>query len=73
LPTNLENVFYNNTSVRTDVGCTIEYNMNSMIDGIAASTTATNANYISGVTSAAGTTIRLNPFQKLFLHNILCL
>jgi hypothetical protein len=66
LPTNLENVFYNNTSVRTDVGCTIEYNMNSMIDGIAASTTATDANYISGVTSAAGTTIRLNPFKKLF-------
>ena len=66
MPTNLENVFYNNTSVRTDVGCTIEYNMNSMIDGIAASTTATDANYISGVTSAAGTTIRLNPFQKLF-------
>ena len=47
MPTNLENVFYNNTSVRTDVGCTIEYNMNSMIDGIAASTTATDANYIS--------------------------
>lgn len=66
MPTNLENVFYNNTSVRTDVGCTIEYNMNSMIDGIAASTTATDANYISGVTSAAGTTIRLNPFKKLF-------
>ena len=66
MPTNLENVFYNNTTVRTDIGCTIEYNMNSMIDGIAASTTATDANYISGVTSAAGTTIRLNPFKKLF-------
>ena len=37
-----------------------------MIDGIAASTTATDANYISGITSAAGTTIRLNPFKKLF-------
>ena len=66
MPTNLENVFYNNTTVRTDIGCTIEYNMNSMIDGIAASTTATDANYISGITSAAGTTIRLNPFKKLF-------
>ena len=66
MPTNLENVFYNNTTVRTDVGCTIEYNMNSMIDGIAASTTATDTNYISGITSAAGTTIRLNPFKKLF-------
>jgi hypothetical protein len=66
LPTNLENVFYNNTTVRTDIGCTIEYNMNSMIDGITASTTATDASYISGVTSAAGTTIRLNPFKRLF-------
>ena len=66
MPTNLENVFYNNTTVRTDIGCTIEYNMNSMIDGITASTTATDASYISGVTSAAGTTIRLNPFKRLF-------
>lgn len=66
MPTDLENVFYNNTTVRTGVGCTIEYNMNSMIEGISASTTATDANYISGINSAAGTTIRLNPFKKLF-------
>ncbi len=34
------------------------------LDGIAATTSATDANYISGITSAAGTTIRLNPFKK---------
>lgn len=32
--TNLQNVFKNNSSVRVDSGCTIEYNMNSMLDNI---------------------------------------
>ena len=66
MPTALENVFYNNTTIRTGIGCTIEYNMNSMIDGIQATTTATDANYISGITLASGAELKINPFKKLF-------
>jgi hypothetical protein len=66
MPTALENVFYNNTSVTTNIGCTIEYNMNSMIDGVAAITTSTDADYIAGVDTAAGTVLKANPYKKLF-------
>jgi hypothetical protein len=66
LPTNLENVFYNNTTVRTGIGCTIEYNMNSLIDGISATTTATKEDYISGISYPSTTPIKVNPFKKLF-------
>jgi hypothetical protein len=34
--TNLQNIFKNNLSVRSSVACTIEYNMNSMLDNISA-------------------------------------
>ena len=30
----LKNVFYNNSSIKTDIGCTIEYNMNSLLDNV---------------------------------------
>lgn len=66
MPTALQNVFYNSTTVRTVIGCTIEYNMNSMIDGIVATTTSTDANYIAGVSTAPGATLTINPFKKLF-------
>ena len=66
MPTNLENVFYNNTTVRTGIGCTIEYNMNSLIDGISATTTATKEDYISGISYPSTTPIKVNPFKKLF-------
>lgn len=66
MPTALENVFYNNTTIKTGIGCTIEYNMNSMIDGIQATTTSTDANYISGVSTTAGAELKINPFKKLF-------
>lgn len=66
MPTALENVFYNNVSVKTGIGCTIEYNMNSMIDGIQATTSSTDANYISGIDTSEGTVLKINPFKKLF-------
>ena len=37
-----------------------------MIDGIQATTTATDANYISGITLASGAELKINPFKKLF-------
>ena len=66
MPTALENVFYNNTSVTTNVGCTIEYNMNSMIEGVAVTTTSTDADYIAGVDTPSGTVLKANPYKKLF-------
>lgn len=66
MPTALENVFYNNTSVTTNVGCTIEYNMNSLIEGIEATTTSTDADYIAGVDTPSGTILKANPYKKLF-------
>lgn len=66
MPTALENVFYNNTSVNIGSGCTIEYNMNSLIDGIEVSTPIVDATYINSVTPADGTILKVNPFKKLF-------
>ena len=63
---NLKNIFYNNTNVRIDSGCTIEYNMNTMIDAVASATSYTDSQYISGITSTNGSIIRSNPFKKLF-------
>jgi hypothetical protein len=64
---NLTDLFKNSSVIKADVGCTIEYNMNSMIEGIAATTTSTDAQYIAGVTvGPTGETLRLNPFKKLF-------
>lgn len=63
---NLKNIFYNNTNVTIDSGCTIEYNMNTMIDAVASATPYTDSQYIAGITSADGSLIRSNPFKKLF-------
>ena len=64
MPTALENVFYNNTTVKTDVGCTIEYNMNLMIDGITVTSATTDTAYINGITDWSAN--KANPFKKLF-------
>ncbi len=64
MPTALENVFYNNTTIKTEVGCTIEYNMNLMIDGITVTSTTLDSAYISGITGWS--TDKANPFKKLF-------
>lgn len=62
----LKDVFYNSTSVNTGLGCTIEYNMNSLIDNIAVTTTLQDSDYIAQIDAAAGSTPRINPFKKLF-------
>ena len=66
MPTALENVFYNNTSITTGIGSTIEYNMNSLIDGIEVSTPIVDATYINGIDTIDGTILKINPFKKLF-------
>ena len=63
---NLKNIFYNNTNVRIDSGCTIEYNMNTMIDSISSATTSTDAQYNTGISYPQGFVVRSNPYKKLF-------
>lgn len=60
---NLKNAFYNNTNLNIGAACTIEYNMNSMIDGVTVTTTISDATYINQVT---GITLKYNPYKKLF-------
>lgn len=60
MPTALENVFYSDTSVKVLTGCTIEYNMNSMIDNV--SVNYTSASYESLYKVVDGK----NTFKKLF-------
>lgn len=62
----LKNVFYNNTTVNISAGCTIEYNMNSLLDNITISTTAVDQDYIDNITENPGQIIAVNPFKKLF-------
>ena len=62
----LKDVFYNSTSVKMNTGCTVEYNMNTMLDAISVTTTSTDSDYISQVTVADGDVLRINPFKKLF-------
>lgn len=62
----LKNIFYNSRTVNIGAGCTIEYNMNTLLDNITISTTATDADYIDDVVENPGQIIRINPFKKLF-------
>lgn len=64
MPTSLENVFYNDTTVKTQVGATIEYNMNSLIDNITVTSTITDTNYTSTIDNWVNG--KPNPFKKLF-------
>ena len=60
----LKNLFKQKSLINMQTGCTIEYNMNSMIDGITVISTATSEDYINGITNWQGG--KANPFKKLF-------
>lgn len=74
----LKNLFYKNTTIKTGLGCTIEYNMNSLIDGIIVTSATADTAYTSPIeyqyydpetkTMKTGTwpTGKPNPFKKLF-------
>ena len=47
MPTALENVFYKNQTVVTDIACFIEYNMNALIDGVSVSNIEVDSGYTS--------------------------
>lgn len=61
---NLQTVYYQNSSISINVGATIEYNMNTMLNNITAVTASTDSEYIDGVGTASP--IQINPFKKLF-------
>ena len=62
----LKNIFYNSRTVNISAGATIEYNMNTLLDNITISTTATDQNYKDAIDEEPGQLIRINPFKKLF-------
>lgn len=60
----LKNIYKNETVVKTGLGCTIELNMNSIIDGITVTSATADSTYISKIADWPTTTA--NPFKKLF-------
>ena len=56
----LKNVFYNNSSIKTEIGCTIEYNMNSLLDNIRVTYDSDLETYYLRVND------RINIYKKLF-------
>jgi lipoprotein signal peptidase len=59
--TPLKDIFYQNTSVKTESGCVVEYNMNTMLD-------LTTSSYDNSLESLyqKDTELRFNVFKKLF-------
>jgi hypothetical protein len=68
--TNLKNTLYNNTSIKISAGCTIEYNMNNMLDNISAVNNIADSSYtgqiVNSVNQPAWPSGRPNPYKKLF-------
>ncbi len=69
-PANLKTLLYNNTNIKINSGCYIEYNMNTMLDGVSASTNITDTSYTSQIVDIIGQPTwpngRPNPYKKLF-------
>lgn len=66
--TNLVNLFKQNTTINSDVGARIEYNMNSVLSNIVVRTSSTDSQYLSQIKTENGQSASLvvNPFKKLF-------
>jgi len=62
--TNLLNLFKQQKSVTSDAGLVIEYNMNSMIDGITVSSATADSSYTSQISDWPSG--KPNPYKKLF-------
>lgn len=62
--TELKDIFYKSTTVNIGAGCTIEYNMNALLDNVTISTTSTDSDYINGISSSQQLVV--NPYKKLF-------
>jgi hypothetical protein len=62
--TSLLNLFKQQKSVTSDAGLVIEYNMNSMIDGITVSSATADSSYTSQISDWPSE--KPNPYKKLF-------
>ena len=60
----LKNIFKQQKSIKADVGCEIEYNMNSLIDGITVVSATPDSSYTSQI--AGWPSGKANPYKKLF-------
>jgi hypothetical protein len=67
---NLKTLLYNSTNIKIGSGCYIEYNMNTMLDGVSASNNIADTSYTSQIVDAIGQSAwpssRPNPYKKLF-------
>ena len=74
---NLKTLLYNSTNIKIGSGCYIEYNMNTMLDGVSATNNIADSVYTSQIlrrVTSGPTTItepgwpstRPNPYKKLF-------
>ena len=67
---NLKTLLKNSTNIKIGSGCYIEYNMNTMLDGVSASNNISDTTYTSQITDAIGQLVwpssRPNPYKKLF-------
>jgi hypothetical protein len=67
---NLKTLLYNSTNIKIGSGCYIEYNMNTMLDGVSASNNIADTSYTSQIVDAIGQSTwpssRPNPYKKLF-------
>jgi hypothetical protein len=62
--TALQNIFKQQKTITVDAGCEIEYNMNSLIDGITVSSATPDSSYTSQI--AGWPSGKANPYKKLF-------
>ena len=74
---NLKTLLYNSTNIKISSGCYIEYNMNTMLDGVSATNNIADSVYTSQIlkrvtigplalTTPGWTATRPNPYKKLF-------
>jgi hypothetical protein len=67
---NLKTLLYNSTNIKIGSGCYIEYNMNTMLDGVSATNNIADTSYTSQIVDAIGQSTwpssRPNPYKKLF-------
>ena len=60
----VQNIFKQQSSVRMGIGCDIEYNMNSLIDGLTITSATSDATYVAGIPGWDSN--KANPYKKLF-------
>lgn len=67
---NLKTLLYNSTNIKISSGCYIEYNMNTMLDGVSATNNIADTSYTSQIVDIIGQPVwpssRPNPYKNYF-------